>query len=172
MHTPTANTNPLERLGHWERGDGDAFWFLGTLVTFKANSARTGGAFTLIEQLAPPGFSPPLHVHHVEDEVFYVLDGALRIRCGDRDLHLDAGGSVFLPKDVPHSFRVEGGEPARLLQLTAPGGFDRFVEAAGVPAGTRTLPPPSPPPPGTIERIAALGEAHGFTIVGPPLSVD
>jgi mannose-6-phosphate isomerase-like protein (cupin superfamily) len=159
----------LERFRVGRSNDGPAFWFLGTLVYVRASTADTNGAFALIEQLAPPGFGPPLHVHHVEDELFFVLDGAVRFRCGDRDVDLVAGGSVFLPKNVPHAFRIEGNSPARLLQFTSPGGFDRFVEEVSIPAPQRVLPPAGPPPAGLLERVASLGKKYHFTIVGPPL---
>lgn len=171
----------MEREGHVRDGqaaarmlaqgasDGPAYWFLGTLVLVRAGSSDTGGRFTLIEQLAPPGFGPPLHVHHVEDEQFCVLEGRVTFVCGDRTVTLDAGGFAFLPKGVPHAFRVEGAQPARLLQLTVPGGFDRFVDDIGAPAPRRDLPPPGPPPAGLFERVAALGPSHGFAVLGPPL---
>jgi mannose-6-phosphate isomerase-like protein (cupin superfamily) len=149
--------------------EGSAFWFLGTLVYIKASNAQTNGAFTLIEQLAPPGFGPPLHIHHVEDELFWVLEGAVRFRCGDQEVRVEKGGSVFLPKGVPHAFRVEGQSPARVLQLTTPGGFDRFVEEITIPAPEKTLPPAGPPPPDLLERVASLGAKFHFTLVGPPL---
>ena len=160
---------PSDRFRAWSEDEGRAFWFLGTLVYIKAGTAETDGAFSLIEQVAPPGFGPPLHVHHIEDEVFRVLDGVVRFRCGEREIRLVAGGSIFLPKSVPHAFRVEGKSPARLLELTSPGGFDQFVEEAGVPAPDRILPPAGPPPAGLPERLASLSGRFHFTIVGPPL---
>ncbi len=49
------------------REEGEAIWFLGTLMIIKATSESTGGAFSLIEQVAPPQFGTPVHVHHGED---------------------------------------------------------------------------------------------------------
>ena len=158
-----------ERFRSYASKEGRAFWFLGTLVHIKASAAETNGAFTLIEQLAPAGFGPPLHVHHIEDELFFIVDGTVRFRCGDRDIDVTAGASVFLPKSIPHAFRVQGSNPARLLQFTSPGGFDQFVEEVSVPAPQHVLPPAGPPPAGLIERVAAFGEKYHFTIVGPPL---
>ena len=158
-----------ERFRSYPRHEGRPFWFLGTLVHIRASTAETNGAFTLIEQLAPAGFGPPLHVHHIEDELFYVLEGAVRFRCGDRDVRVESGGTLFLPKGVPHAFRVEGTEAARLLQFTSPGGFDQLVETIGAPAPAPTLPPAGPPPTGLLERLASLGDRFHFAIVGPPL---
>ena len=64
------------------RPEGESLWFLGTLMTIKASRAETAGQFSLIEQVLPLGFAPPLHVHHAEDEAFYVLEGALTFFCG------------------------------------------------------------------------------------------
>ncbi|HKF65678.1 MAG TPA: cupin domain-containing protein, partial [Vicinamibacterales bacterium] len=87
-------------------GEGQAVWFLGNHMTIKATAASTNGAFGLVESLIAPGFSPPLHVHHREDESFWVLEGELSMRCGDRTFRASAGSYVFLPRDVPHTFVV------------------------------------------------------------------
>jgi mannose-6-phosphate isomerase-like protein (cupin superfamily) len=139
--------------------DGDAYWFLGTLMTVKAGEAQTGGAFTLIEQEAPAGFSPPPHVHLAEDEAFYILDGALRVTCGDQTWDAPAGSFVFLPRRVPHTLVVTGDRPARLLQITAPSQFERFVAEIGEPAPRAELPPPSQP---DMARLRAAMVKYGY----------
>ena len=149
--------------------DGDAYWFLGTLMIIKATGEDTGGAFSLFEQLAPPGFGPPLHIHHQEDEPFWVLEGRVRFRCGDREFVMEGGGYVFLPKGIPHAFRIEGSIPARLMQMTLPPGFEGIVQEIGVPAPARTLPPPGALAPELIERLVALGPKYDISVVGPPL---
>src|SRR4029079_8932904 len=103
-------------------GEGQALWFLRNLIVGQATAETTGGAFGLVESLIAPGFSPPLHVHHREDESFYVLEGEVTMRCGDRTFRATAGSFVFLPRDVPHTFVVEGDAPARMLTLLTPGG--------------------------------------------------
>jgi len=162
----------LQRFRTVGADDGAAYWFLGTLMIIKATGEDTGGAFTLFEQLAPPGFGPPLHVHHREDEPFFVLEGRARFRCGDREFVMESGGYVFLPKGVPHAFRIEGSTPARLLQMTLPPGFERLVEEISVIAPSRTLPPPAPISADIIGRLAALGSKYHFSIVGPPLDAE
>jgi mannose-6-phosphate isomerase-like protein (cupin superfamily) len=156
----------FEKSGYVLEGDeGDPVWFLGSLMTIKATGDDTAGAFTLIEQLAPAGFGPPLHVHHREDEAFYVLEGALRVVCGDRSFDAGPNSFVLLPRGIPHAFAV-GDEGARLLQITSPAGFEDFARQAGEPAASRTLPTPSAP---DIPRLVALAERHGAPIVGPPI---
>src|SRR5436305_14365092 len=88
-------------------GDGDAIWFLRNRMTVKATAETTGGAFGLVETQIAPGFSPPLHVHHREDEAFYVLEGEVTMRCGERSFRATAGSFAWLPRDVPHPLIVE-----------------------------------------------------------------
>ena len=160
--TPTADTAIL--LGP---GEGHTFWFLRNRMTLKASAASTGGAFGLLESFIAPGFSPPLHVHHREDESFYVLEGEMTMRCGDRTFSATAGSFVFLPRDVPHTFVVEGDRPARMLTLLTPGGGEGVFLDAGRRAEHDGLPPAAPPDIETLKRVSGL---YGAEIVGPPLS--
>jgi len=148
------------------RDEGTPVWFLGTLMTVKATGETTRGAFGLIEQELPPGFATPMHVHHSEDEPFYILEGEVTFHCGERTLVAQPGAFVFLPRGIVHGFEVTGGTPARLLQFNFPAGIEHFFVAAGEPAPTRTLPPPGPP---NLDKVIALADAYHFEIVGPPL---
>ena len=146
-------------------GDAEATWFLGTLATIKADGARTGGTVGLVGFTHPPGFATPRHVHHAEDEAFYVLAGTMRGYCGDRAWRATTGSFVWLPRGVPHGYAVEGEEPLRTLALSFPAGFERFVAEAGEPAPTRTLPPPGAP---DVEKLLATATKYGQEILGPP----
>src|SRR5579884_2179089 len=105
---------------HLAPSEGPATWFLDTLMTVKAGGEQTTNAFTLLEWMAPPGFGPPRHIHHTEDEAFYVLEGAMCVTCGDDSWEATAGSFVFLPRGIPHSFLVTSEMPIRGLQITAP----------------------------------------------------
>ena len=146
---------------------GESVWFLGSLMLFKATSEETGQTFSLIEQTLPPGFAPPLHTHHAEDEAFYILEGSFTFVCGERRWHADAGSFVYLPRDIPHGFLVEGELPARTLQFTFPAGLERFHAEMGEPAQSLTLPPMAPPDLAKMQQLA--GKYH-FEIVGPPVT--
>jgi mannose-6-phosphate isomerase-like protein (cupin superfamily) len=155
------------RAFHLGKGDGPAWWFLGTRMIIKADRIQTGGAFTLIEFSAPLGYGPPRHVHHDEDEAFFILAGRMRVACGSKEWDAHPGSFVFLPRGVPHAFVVTSLEPVVGLQLTSPAGFEDFIAEMGRSAG-HGLPPPSSP---DVERLAAAAARHGNEIVGSPLSL-
>lgn len=148
-------------------GEGESVWFGPNRMTLKATAETTGGAYGLVESWIPAGSSPPLHVHHREDEAFWVIEGDVRFRCGDEDILAGPGSFVFLPRDVPHTFVVEGDRTAHLLTLMSPGGGERFfVDGGRTPEGPG-LPPPGPPDVEALKRVSAL---YGSEILGPPLA--
>ena len=144
--------------------DGEALWFSGALMVVKATGEQTDGRFALLDQTTPGNYAVPRHVHHDEDEAWYVLEGEATFFCGDERFAAGPGSWVFLPRGVPHTFKV-GPDGARLLTLTAPANFAEFVRAAGEPAKSRTVPPPTPP---DVERLAEIAARYGIEIVGPP----
>ena len=105
---------------------GQPRWFFGMLATVKASAADTGGQYTLVEIIAPPGLEAPLHVHYTEDEGFYVLEGSVTIVVGDETVELRSGQHAFGPRDVPHRVTV-GRDGARLIWVLAPGGFESLI---------------------------------------------
>ncbi len=76
-------------------GEGEAFWWLGCLAVIKATAADTGGQMTIIEVTEPPGGEAPLHVHHNEDEGFWLLEGDATFEIGDPTIQLHAGDYVY-----------------------------------------------------------------------------
>jgi mannose-6-phosphate isomerase-like protein (cupin superfamily) len=164
MSSETATTAAALMMGP---GEGQAIWFLTNRMTIKATAESTGGAFGLVESMIAPGFSPPLHVHHREDESFWVLEGELTMQCGDKSFRAGPGSFVFLPRDVPHSFVVEGDTPARMLTLLTPGGGEGVFIDGGRPAEREGLPPAAPP---DIPALKRVSERYGAEIVGPPMT--
>ena len=148
--------------------EGQAVWYLDVLGQTKAPAAATGGQVSVTEQLLPEGSSPPLHVHHREDEAFYILDGRLTFRAGDQLFTATAASFVWLPRGIPHGFRVDS-PTARLLTLCVPGGFEDFFAAIGRPAPQLTLPPVSDAPP-DMETMSRHARAFGVEIVGPAMT--
>ena len=147
------------------RDEGTSVWFLGTLMTVKATGETTGKGFALIEQVLPPGFAPPPHVHHGEDEAFYILEGRLTFTCGAHTFVAPPGAFVYLPRGIVHGFTVADEQPARLLQLNTPTGLEHFFEEMGEPAQALTLPPPAPP---EVEKLLALAPKYHLELQGPP----
>src|SRR3712207_1397250 len=98
-------------------GEGDARWFLGALVTIKSTRETTDGGVAVIEHYAGQGHGSPLHVHHNEDEWFYVTEGELTFWVGGQVTRAPAGSFVYLPRDVPHTFLVSSPEARFLLVL-------------------------------------------------------
>jgi mannose-6-phosphate isomerase-like protein (cupin superfamily) len=147
-------------------GEGEHFWFFGGLTTIKADGAATGGRMTLTEQTAPLGSGSPLHVHHNEDEWFYVLEGELTVWVAGETVVAPAGSFVFGPRDVPHTFIVSS-EEARFLLATQAAGFEGFIRALGTPAPVATIPPAPAAPPDMVPVLQAAAD-HGLEILGPP----
>jgi mannose-6-phosphate isomerase-like protein (cupin superfamily) len=143
----------------------DAFWWQGSLMEIKARAADTGGALGVAEGRFYQGFGPPLHVHHREDEAFYVLEGEIRFRQGDTEFVRGPGSWVWGPREVPHAFRVQS-QRARALVVVTPGGFERMFEEGGIPAGDLDQPVAEEYDP---QAAAALAERFGFEVVGPQL---
>lgn len=148
--------------------EGESTWFLQNRMTIKASAETTGGAYGLVESWIPAGASPPLHVHRREDEAFWLLEGRVRFRCGDRELVAGPGSFVFLPRDVPHTFVVEGSEDVHMLTLLTPGGGERFFLDGGREPEGPGLPPPGPP---DIEKLKRVAQEYGMEILGPPIAV-
>ena len=88
---------------------------------------RTGGAFSLVEHPLPPrALGAPLHTHHNEDEYSFVLQGRVGVQLGDDTLEAGPGDLLCKPRGVPHAFWNAGDEPARLLELISPAGFEHY----------------------------------------------
>jgi len=68
----------------------------------------------------PPRFIAPLHLHHKDDEAWYVLEGVLWVRAGDKDVQANAGSAVFVPRGTPHTYWNPGPGPLRYLLVMTP----------------------------------------------------
>jgi quercetin dioxygenase-like cupin family protein len=143
--------------------EGEARWWFAALAVIKATAADTGGQMTIVEMTEPPGAEAPRHVHHREDESFWILEGDVTLRVGDATIEASAGDYAFGPRDIPHSYKV-GESGCRMLFICTPGGFEGLVRAMSEPAESRTLPPPGDEPP-NMERIAAIAETYGCELL-------
>ena len=145
--------------------DGPAYWFLNSLSIVMASSESTGGAFSLVHHTAPPGHATPYHLHHIEDEAFFVLDGEFTFICDGKKTVLGPGGYIFLPRNIPHGIRCTGSAPSTMLVLAMPGtGFVGMMVEMAEPAKQRVLPVPSKP---DMDRLTALCAKYKIDVLGP-----
>jgi mannose-6-phosphate isomerase-like protein (cupin superfamily) len=117
--------------------DGKA-GFLGSIgVRFMIDGPEAGERFSLVEHpMGPRALAAPLHRHTREDEYSYVLEGTVGALLGDETLVASPGQLVFKPRNQWHTFWNAGEEPARILEIISPAGFERFfarlVDLGGV----------------------------------------
>jgi len=131
-----AREEKLERAGvHIPPGEGArSLWVMGVLVTHKIPSHRTGGAYALFEVATRPGVGPPPHIHHREDEPFYVLEGEYEFLMDGSTITARAGSLLYFPKGTLHAHRGVGDGVGRMLVTQTPGGlYERFFEEVGRP---------------------------------------
>ena len=139
------------------------FTYLGDKMhgTCLVSASETEQTFSLFHVCGLLGANVPPHVHHNEDEAFYVLSGTFDLQIGERRVSVEPGCAGFGPRDVPHAFTCTS-ERGELLVMTFPGGFEAFftaLEAHG--------PLPVPPTPEDIEGFFALLGRFGMTPAAP-----
>ena len=157
MNTP--RSNPAER--------GDTVDVLGNLITFVLRGADTGMRFSMVECYTAPGAGSPPHLHHDDEEAFFVVDGTYQFRVGDEVLTRGPGTITHIPKGVPHAFANPGREPTRMMILNWPADHhERFFAAVGTPvaAGMRSFAPPAVP---DLAAIATAAEASRIRLLLP-----
>jgi quercetin dioxygenase-like cupin family protein len=148
------------------KDEGEARWWFGALAEIKATAADTGGQMTIVEVTEHPGAEAPLHVHHRDDEGFWILEGEVTFEVGDQTIEASAGDYVFGPREIPHRFKV-GDRGCRMLFILVPGGIEDLIRATSVPAPSRTLPPPPDEEPTAeeLEGLKAVIKAHGYELL-------
>ena len=144
-------------------GEGEARWWFGALAEIKVTSEQTGGLLSIIEITEPPNAEAPLHVHHRDDEGFWVLEGDVTFEVGDATIEAGAGDFAFGPRDIPHRYTV-GPSGCRMLFIMTPGGFEGLVRDMSAPAERRTLPPESDEEP-DWEHVAAVARAYACELL-------
>jgi len=140
-------------------------WLGQTRLRVLADAAATGGQVSVIEEFCGDGDASPLHVHHHEDEIFWLLEGAMTAWVGDDRHELAPGGFALLPRGLPHAYRFTA--PSRALLIATPAGIEEMFRGAGWDLAT-------PPPTDwsvSMPRLAEICEQRQTPILGPPPGV-
>ncbi len=146
-------------------GMGKSLWVLGDLYTFKVVGEETGGAFAVLEVQVELQNGPPPHIHHREDETFYVLEGEFSFLHGDIKFTATAGSFVYIPRGTLHTFKNIGTSQGRFLVIITPAGFEKFFEEIGEPAIDKSSPPPFNP--ATVEKLLTLAPKYHLEVRVP-----
>ena len=125
-------------------------------MSVKASSDETGGAFTLLEADEPPGFGPPMHIHHDAAEAFYVVEGEYHIFVEDQEFACPTGSFIYIPAGIPHGFRV-GSEQSRKLNFYTPAAMVGYFDELAQLAGTEMEP----------VELAEVARRYGMEVIGP-----
>jgi len=137
--------------------------------TYRAlvTGAQSGGAFIAMEILVRPGGGPPYHVHHREDETFYILEGEIEFTLDGKKVRAAVGSCVFAPRDIPHTFKNVSDKIARFVVFITPAGLENFFAAISKPLASREAAPP-PVTPDEVQKLLALAPQYGLEILPPP----
>jgi quercetin dioxygenase-like cupin family protein len=138
-------------------------WINGSTLAILLDGAMTNGQLMIGRFDVSEGEAPPHHRHTHEDEVFMLIKGTALLWCDDEELELAEGGIVYLPKNVPHGYRITS-KKADLLMINTPAGIEGMFREAGRDKST-------PRPDGfeiPKQRFAAAAEKFGNVILGPP----
>ncbi|MFI0373579.1 cupin domain-containing protein [Actinomadura sp. KC06] len=138
-------------------------WLDGGTFSVLLDSAATDGQLTVGRFDVGKGEAPPFHMHTREDEIFMLIKGTALLWAGDDEMELSEGGIVYLPRNIPHGYRITS-DRADLLMIATPGGIEGMFRQAGRDLST-------PRPDGfeiSKEALSAAADAYGQVVVGPP----
>lgn len=175
MDPCTDRNNPMTDGAHQTQnavtvptGAGEARWWFGQLAIIKATGETTGGAYTMIEGSVHPGYRTPLHVHHREDEAYWILDGHATFSVGEQTIEAPVGTYVFSPRDVPHEWTA-GPDGTHFLVVFPPAGIEGFIERMSVRAQALTPPPLDLAPPTNVRE---LSRRYGCELLSLPEAIS
>jgi quercetin dioxygenase-like cupin family protein len=139
---------------------------IGGRMVVKVRDEDTGGAYSIHDNTIPPGSPGPRpHIHRHHEEAFYVLEGELTVRVGQRKITAPAGSFVVVPRGVVHQPSNPGTQPTRVLLIFSPGGMDGFFEEA---AQGRMPLQAEPTDPLVQEKLATFIEKYGYEFAELP----
>lgn len=136
--------------------EGQVLNVLGELITVKLSGEQTNGEYAILHEISPPQGGPPLHIHHREDEAFYVLEGEYEVICGEETVRAVPGSFLFAPRDIPHTFRNISAGPSKVLVIVSPAGLEKFFEELS------QLPQDGPP---DIEKVIEIARRYEIEFI-------
>lgn len=139
------------------------YLFLSLPTWIRAGGTETQASLSLVEQIIPAGFASAWHIHHDEDESFYVLDGEITVIVDRQSVTLGAGGFAYGPRGIAHGFHVSGDRPAHILLITSGPSFAEFIREASDPFVDPAQLKAAP----DFARLMAVAEKYGLSILGP-----
>lgn len=149
--------------------DENTYHFMAEKITFVVTGEQTNGEYSTAHVIEPPKLGPPLHIHHEDDEEFYILKGSFTFYVGDEIIEAKPGDYVFAPKGIPHRF-VSGSEQSEFLVRSVPAKFDAFVKELGVPVSKDAgLPEVQPPTAEGMKHFVDVSKK--YSIVYPELKI-
>lgn len=137
-------------------GEGPRHSVLSDTATIKIRGADTGGVFSQIETTCGPHAGPPPHIHHREDETFFVIEGQFEFICGGHRTTGGPGTVAHLPRGVSHCFRNLGDTPGRVLVTITPAGFENFLIEVGALTAEEQQ---------NIPKLVEIGAKYGIEFV-------
>ena len=144
-----------------------SLWVLGELLTCKVPSQQTSGAYSLFEVTTHPGAGPPPHIHHREDESFYMIEGEYEFLSGEETLRVGAGSLIYVPKGTLHAHKNVGEGVGRMLITQTPGGlYEHFFEEVGKAVNGEVRPPVFEGQQ-DMRRIVEVAAEYGIEIPSP-----
>jgi quercetin 2,3-dioxygenase len=130
----------------------------GETAVFKLTEDNSSGVLDFLIVTNGPKSGPPLHIHTHADELFYILEGSLMMKCGEELTQVSSGDLVYIPKGLPHTFANMSGESAKAITIFCPSGIAQFLEEVSTHAAPNN------------EVLGEIAGRHDLQIVGPPLA--
>ncbi|MFB7139176.1 quercetin 2,3-dioxygenase [Gottfriedia sp. NPDC056225] len=144
---------------HRKITEENTYFFLNDFTSILVNGEDTNGAFCVLHCNGKKDGGPPLHIHELEDETFYVLEGEIAFFIGDQKISAKAGDYVFAPRSIPHTFKVLS-EETKFIVTAYPSGFDEFVKELSIPFQKAFIKPENPPSTEKIQKLIEVSKKY------------
>ena len=152
-------------------GEGEALSVGGDKVIIKTDGSQTEGEFALMEYFVSPGGGPPAHVHHYEEESFYILEGQFEFTLDGETVKAGPGTFLKSPADIAHSLKNTGTETGRMLVLVTPSGLEDYFRKVGHKLPDISAPVPAFGPEDAA-KLTAFAPQFGLEFIPPAAETE